>query len=148
MAKAIEFRHFKPTNSREDLTRRIEAAPQEHADAILEAYDLLESLHRKGLLTALNGALSASDTIINKAADVVSSKEAISATRIALLFGNLLSSIDPNQIHKILSESEEEPPSLLSIARLANTADVRRGMATGLALLGAFGAALPHSETK
>lgn len=149
MAVAVEFRNFKPLNSREDLIRRIEAAPQEHAQAVLEAYDLLENLHRKGIFSALNGALEASDTLINHIVGIVSSKEAVTATRIGLTLINLLSSLDANQISKILTESKEEPPSLLAIAKLANTKDARRGMATGLSLLSAFGAALAaHGHTK
>ncbi|MBB6144443.1 uncharacterized protein YjgD (DUF1641 family) [Silvibacterium bohemicum] len=143
MAKAVEFRHFKPANSREDLVRRIEDSPQTHADAVLEAFDLLDNLHKKGLLSALNGALGASETLINQAVDIVSSKEAVSATRIALMLGGLLSSVDANQVSAALKGSEEEkPPSLLAIARLATSKDVRRGMATGLALLAVFGSAL------
>jgi uncharacterized protein YjgD (DUF1641 family) len=141
MAKAVEFRTFKPANSREDLIRRIEAAPETHADAVLEAYDLLENLHQKGILSALNGALGASGTIIDKVVDVISSKDAVTATRVGLMFGNLLSSVDANQISKILAASGDEPPSLFAIAKLANAAAVRRGMAIGISLLGILGAA-------
>jgi uncharacterized protein YjgD (DUF1641 family) len=142
MAAAVEFRNFRPTNSREDLIRRIEAAPQEHAQAVLEAYDLLENLHAKGILSALNGALEASETLINHIVGIVSSQEAVTATRLGLMLVNLLGSLDADQIGKVLTESKEEPPSLLAIAKLANTKDARRGMAAGLSLLSVFGAAL------
>jgi len=142
MAKAVEFRTFKPTNSREDLIRLIEAAPQAHADAVLEAYDLLENLHQKGILSALNGALGASNTLINKAVDIVSSKEAVSATRVGLMFAKLLSSIDANQVSSILESSTAEPPSLFAIAMRSNTKNVRRGLSVGLSLLGVFGSLL------
>jgi uncharacterized protein YjgD (DUF1641 family) len=35
----------------------------EHAEALLECYDLLQRLHEKGLIDLLNGLLSASDTV-------------------------------------------------------------------------------------
>jgi uncharacterized protein YjgD (DUF1641 family) len=146
MAKAVEFRHFKPADSRDDLIRRIEAAPQEHADAILEAYDLLESLHEKGILSALNGALRASDTVIDKVTDAVSSKEAVNAVRIGLLLGNLLSSVEVDRIHALLSSPEKKAPSLISLVGQMNDEDVRRGMSVGLSLLGVFGAALARTE--
>lgn len=146
MAKAVEFRHFKPANSRDDLIRRIEAAPQEHADAILEAYDLLESLHQKGILSALNGALRASDTVIDKVTDAVSSKEAVNAVRIGLLLGNLLSSVDVDRVHTLLTSPEKKSPSLLSLVGQMNNEDVRRGMSVGLSLLGVFGASLARTE--
>ncbi len=146
MAKAVEFRHFKPADSRDDLIRRIEAAPQEHADAILEAYDLLESLHEKGILSALNGALRASDTVIDKVTDAVSSKEAVNAVRIGLLLGNLLSSVEVDRIHTLLTSPEKKSPSLISLVGQMNNEDVRRGLSVGLSLLGVFGAALPRNE--
>jgi len=146
MAKAVEFRHFKPANSRDDLIRRIEAAPQEHADAILEAYDLLESLHEKGILSALNGALRASDTVIDKVTDAVSSKEAVNAVRIGLLLGNLLNSVEVDRVHSLLTSPEKKSPSLISLVGQMNNEDVRRGMSVGLSLLGVFGAALARTK--
>jgi hypothetical protein len=38
MAVAVEFREFTPKNSRNDLMRRLEQAPEEHAEAILSAW--------------------------------------------------------------------------------------------------------------
>ena len=148
MAKAVEFRHFTPQNSRDDLVRRIEAAPEEHAQAVLEAYDLLENLHQKGILAALNGALSASDAVIHLLVGLVSSKEAINATRLGLMLVNLLNSVDADRLDKILTASPGEPPSLLGIARLANDKEARRAMATGLELLRVFGAALDTQQKK
>jgi hypothetical protein len=55
MAIAVDFREFTPADSREDLIRRVEQAPVEHAEAVLAAYDLLQRLHEKGLLDLLNG---------------------------------------------------------------------------------------------
>jgi len=50
MAIAVDFREFTPADSREDLIRRVEQAPVEHAEAVLATYDLLQRLHEKGLL--------------------------------------------------------------------------------------------------
>jgi uncharacterized protein YjgD (DUF1641 family) len=148
MAVAVDFRNYTPQNSREDLIRKIEAAPQEHAQAVLEAYALLENLHQKGLLAALNGMLGASEAVIEHVVGLISSKEAITATRLALMMVNLLSTIDADQLAKALAASTKEPPSLLGITRLANTRDARRAMATGLSLLNVFGAALAAQDKK
>jgi len=146
MATAVEFRTFKPQNSRDDLIRRIEAAPQEHAQAVLEAYDLLENLHDKGILALLNGALSSSDAVVNHIVGLVSSKEAITATRLALILLNVLGRVDADQVERVLSEGAGEPPSLLGIARLAGTKDARTAMATGLKLLSIVGAAVSSHD--
>jgi uncharacterized protein YjgD (DUF1641 family) len=142
MAKAVEFREFTPRNSRDDLIRRVEQAPVDHAEAVLAAYDLLQRLHEKGVLGLLNGLLSAGDTVVERAVDVVSSKEMITALRMALIFSNLLSSIDPDKLHAVISNDGKEAPSLLAIGKQATSKDARRGMAAAVGLLSVFGGAL------
>ena len=39
-----------PRNAREELRKRLERAPDEHAEAILAAYELLQEMHNQGLL--------------------------------------------------------------------------------------------------
>ncbi len=142
MAKAVEFREFTPRNSRDDLIRRVEQAPVEHAEAVLAAYDLLQRLHEKGVIDLLNGLLSAGDTVVERAVDVVSSKEMITALRIALIFSNLLSSIDPDKLHAVISNVGKDSPSLMAIGKQAASKDARRGMAAAVGLLSVFGEAL------
>jgi uncharacterized protein YjgD (DUF1641 family) len=98
MAKAVAFREFTPRNSRDDLLRELEQASIEHAEAVLAGYDLLQRLHEKGLIDLLNGLLSAGDTIVDRVVDVISSKEMVTALRIALILGDLLSSIDADKL--------------------------------------------------
>ncbi len=147
MAAAVEFRTYKPDNSRDDLVRRIQEAPVEHAQAILSAYELLEQLHSKGVLDLLNGLLSAGDTVIDHVVDVASSKQAVTGLRLVLLLSNLLNSIDADRVHEILSGTSQPSSSPLAIAKLAASADSRRGMAVALALLNVFGAALKNEAS-
>jgi len=143
MAKAVAFKQFTPPDSRDDLARDLERAPIENAEAVLAGYDLLRRLHDKGVLELLSGLLSAGDTVVERLTDVVSSPQAVTALRIALTFGDLLSSIDPGKLHAVLSSAEKgDPPSLLSIVRQANSRDARRGMAAAVGLLNVFGATL------
>ena len=142
MAIAVDFREFTPRNSRDDLIRRVEQAPVEHAEAVLAAYDLLQRLYEKGMIDLLNGLLSAGDAVVERAVDVVSSKEMITALRIALIFGNQLSSIDPDKLHAVISNAGKEAPSLLAIGKQAASKDARRGMAAAIGLLNVFGEAL------
>ena len=142
MAIAVNFRGFTPQNSREDLIRRINQAPVEHAEAVLAAYELLQRLYEKGMIDLFSGLLSAGETVIDRMADVVSSKEAISALRVALIFGRLLTSIDPDKLSAVLSSVSKETPSLLSIGKQATSKDARRGIAAAVGLLNVFGEAL------
>ena len=142
MAVAVDYRVFTPHNSREDLIRKVEQAPVAHAEAVLAAYDLLQRLHEKGMIDLLNGLLSAGDTVVERLVDVISSREMVTALRIALIFRNLLSSIDPDKLHAVISNAGKDAPSLLAIGKQATSKDARRGMAAAVGLLNVFGAAL------
>jgi uncharacterized protein YjgD (DUF1641 family) len=142
MAVAVDYRVFTPRNSREDLIRRVEQAPDAHAEAVLAAYDLLQRLHEKGVIDLLSGLLSAGDTVVERMVDVISSREAVTALRIALIFGNLLTSIDPGKLHAVIANTGNDAPSLLAIGKQAVSKDARRGMAAAVGLLSVFGEAL------
>jgi uncharacterized protein YjgD (DUF1641 family) len=148
MAVAVDFREFKPVDSRADLVRRVEHAPIEHAEAVLAAYDLLQQLHQKGMLDLFNGLLSAGDTVVDRVVDVVSSKEMVTALRIGLIFSNLLTLIDADALHAMIAEAGKETPSLLALGKQAASKDARRGLATAVGLLNVFGAALGKQETE
>ena len=146
MAKLVDFRTFTPKDSREDLARRLQEAPNEHAEALLAGYDLLQRLHEKGIIDLVNGLLSAGDTAVERVVDVISSREVVTALRMALIFVNLLSSIDPDELHTVISNAGKETPSLLAIGKQATSKDARRGMAAAVGLLAVFGAALGKQQ--
>jgi uncharacterized protein YjgD (DUF1641 family) len=147
MAIAVDFREFRPADRREDLIRRVEQAPVEHAEAVLAAYDTLQRLHEKGLFDLINGLLSAGDTVVNHVVDVVSSKEMVTALRIMLIFSNLLSSIDPDKLHAIIAGDAQEAPSLFALGKQATSKDSRKGLAAAIGLVNLLGAALNKQQT-
>jgi hypothetical protein len=142
MGMPVEFREFTPKNSRNDLMRRLEQAPEEHVEALLAAYDLLQRMHEKGLIDIASGLLSASDTVIDKVADVASSTEVVNALRAVLMVTNLLKTMDMERMHVLISRPESKPPSLWALGRQAMSKDARVGLATGVGLLNLFGSAL------
>jgi len=139
---AVEFRTYTPPDSRLDLVRRIENAPREHAEAVLEAYDVLQRLHDTGALGLLNGLLSAEDTVIDKVTDVVSSKQAVTALRIAMILGGTLTSIDADRVHAAVTEAKTRTPSLWKLLRTACSKEVRKAAGLGLSLAQIFGVSL------
>jgi uncharacterized protein YjgD (DUF1641 family) len=144
MAIAVEFREFTPQNSRNDLIRRLEEAPEKHAEAILNAYELLQRLHEKGLIDTANGLLSASDTIIERVADVVSSKQAITALRLALICGSLIDTVDPDKVSAVLSVPKNKPHTLWRVIKQAVASYFRLVLVTAIELAKVFG----HSVRK
>jgi len=142
MAVAVDFRRFEPVDSRADLLRKVQEAPAKHAEAILAAYEVLEKLHEKDVLSTLNGLLSAKDMVVDKVADVVSSKEMIKLLRLALMAGNLLKDIDPDEIRTALNQTASEPPSLVQIVKRIMSKDARRALGAAGSVLSVFGAAM------
>jgi uncharacterized protein YjgD (DUF1641 family) len=147
MAVAVDFREFTPQNSRNDLIRRVEQAPVEHAEAVLAAYDLLERLHEKGMIELLNGVLAAGDTVVERVVDLISSREMITALRMVLMLSNLMNSINPDELHAVISNADKETPSLFAIGKQAASKDARRGMAAAVSLLELLGKALLSQQS-
>jgi uncharacterized protein YjgD (DUF1641 family) len=146
MAVAVDFREFRPVDARNDLIRRVEQAPIEHAEAILSAYELLQQLHEKGMLDLLTGVLSAGETVVNHVVGVISSKEMVNMLRMGLIFSNLLSSIDPDKLSSVIAQAGKEPPSLFAIGKQATSKEARRAMAVAMGLLNVIGAALEKPQ--
>jgi uncharacterized protein YjgD (DUF1641 family) len=144
MAKPVAYRVFTPPDTREELKRKIDAAPAEHADAILSAYRLLEQAHESGTLELLRGALAAQDSIINHVVGMVSQPEMVNGLRNLIILGKVLGNI--NQTIETVGGAEKvkrrnAPPSLFTLASRMNTPDARRGLDVAAELLAALGAA-------
>jgi uncharacterized protein YjgD (DUF1641 family) len=138
MARPIAF-EVPPYDPRETLRKRLEAAPIEHAEALLEGYELLEQLHETGTLRVLTGALAAGNQILETAVDAARSEEAIRATRNAILLGKMLSSINPEILEGIVAAVSEtlgsykkpviEPPGMLALLSHFRRKELRRSVA-------------------
>jgi uncharacterized protein YjgD (DUF1641 family) len=142
MAVAVDFRRFEPVDSRDDLLRKVKAAPAEHAEAILAAYQVLEKLHEKDVLSMLNGLLGAKDIVVDRCADVVSSTEMVNLLRLALIAGNLVKQLNPDDLDGVLQEAAGKPPGLFQIARRMSSKDARRALGVFGSVLNILGAAL------
>ena len=146
MAVAVDFRSYAPADARIDLIKKLESAPLEHAEAILQAYELLQQLHEKGFLELLTGVLTGGEAVLNHVVGLISSPTAITATRLALMMVNLLGSIDPDKISAAMAAGSKEPPSLLAMGKQATSKEARHAMAVGLGLLTVFGEALEKQK--
>lgn len=141
MAKAVEFRHFIPENSRDDLTRRIEEAPVEHAEAFLAALSLLQKLHDAGLLSLANGLIGGGGAIIKGLAEAADSPQAIAGIRTALILGSILNNLNADDLEKAMHVTDKDA-SILNILKGVCTKESRRAAMVGVNLLNVFGKAL------
>lgn len=106
MARPIPL-EVAPRNPREELRHRLERASDEHAEAILGAYKLLQELHDQGVLEMARGVLSSRDEILGTLAKNASTPEALRAIRNLLFWRRVLGSIEPDRFQAIFEAIPE-----------------------------------------
>jgi uncharacterized protein YjgD (DUF1641 family) len=150
MAKPIAFKPA-AVDFKADLQRRLEKAPDEHAAALLAAYDVLEAAYDEGLLDILHGMIASRDTIISTLARFASQPEGITGIRNLLTAAKILTELDPevlDHVSKAMARATEEhkreqkPPSLFQLAKRANSEDSRRGLSFMTMVLSSLGRSL------
>ena len=146
MAKQLDFKQVPPAPA-EVLQRKLEAAPAQHAEALLKAYALLDVAERHGILDLLRGAISAEDKIIEKVAGYANTPEGINSMRNLMVLGKLLGSIDPDVLgggaeeltESVVAESKRRPAGIFAITRRLFGGDALRGLAITVAALESVG---------
>lgn len=138
MARPIPL-ELPPRDPREELRSRLENAPVEHAEALLDSYELLQQLHDHGVFQLLRGALSASDKLVETVVDASRSDESVRAMRNALILGKMLAAINPEVLQCVATAAGQtlgsydnpiiEPPGLLSLLSQFRHKELRRSIA-------------------
>lgn len=148
MAQPIPF-HAPPPDPRALLRERLERAPEEHAEAVLAAYDLLQELHDRGILDVARSALAASDELLEKAVEGVNTPGTIRALRNLMFWQGILGSIEPKWFKgltqaipdglAIATAERDEPVRVWKLLRRALSKDSLRGLAAAVDFLENFG---------
>jgi uncharacterized protein YjgD (DUF1641 family) len=154
MAAPLNFKPA-PVDPHLELQRRLNAAPREHAEALLVLYDIVQSAHDNGLLDTVHGAISARDTIAGKLAELARTPEGEAGIRNLLQSAKLIASLDPTMFESLTGPlaaalananqqylQEETPPSLWQILKRASSTDGRRGLSFATHLLTGLGRSL------
>ncbi len=143
---------FKPVvDPKQELQRQLEAAPLEHAEALLVAYDILKTAHANGTLDLVNGLIGGRDVIAGKLAEYAKLPGGVALIRNLLAAGKIVMALDPETLDEVSKamvtatgehRAEKKPPSLWALARRATSEDSRRGLSFMTLLLGAIGRGL------
>jgi uncharacterized protein YjgD (DUF1641 family) len=157
MAQPIPL-EIPPRNPRAELRSRLEQAPEQHAEAVLAAYEVLQELHNRGVLEIMRGALAASDEILEKVVDGAKTPEAIRAIRNLLFWRQILGSIEPEWFRGIFqaipeglaqaTADRDQPVSFFRLLRRLSNKDSLRGLAAAIDFLQAFGRHLHSLESQ
>jgi uncharacterized protein YjgD (DUF1641 family) len=150
MARPIAFKPA-TVDFKADLLRKLERAPEEHAEALLLAYDVLEAARREGLLDLLHGAIGARDSIVTTIAKYAREPEGVAALRNLLTAAKMLSALDPEVLERLsrvatdagnAQTEEQRPPSLWQIVKRFKSEDGRRGLSFMTLMLTGLGRSL------
>jgi len=138
MAQPIAL-EIAPRDARKELLARLEKAPAEHAEALLDAYELIEQAHAAGVFEVLRGVLSAKDQVLEAVVSDTEASQSIHALRNAIILGKMLGSINPELMQCYASAVGEtlgserkpviEPPGLLSLLGQFRRPELRRSVA-------------------
>jgi uncharacterized protein YjgD (DUF1641 family) len=156
MAQPIPL-EIPPRNPRAELRSRLEQAPEQHAEAVLAAYEVLQELHSRGVLEIMRGALAASDEILGKVVDGAKTPESIRAIRNLLFWRQILGSIEPEWFKGIFqaipegiaqaTAERDQPVGFFRVLRWLTNKDSLRGLAAAIDFLQAFGRHLHSLES-
>lgn len=150
MANPISFKPL-PVDPHLELERRLNAAPREHAEALLVVYDIVQAAHDNGLLDAAHGLISARDAIMGKIAEYAKTPEGETGIRNLLAAVKVLGALDPEVLDQLSRsvvdasqqhKQEQKPPSLWQIFKRTNSEDGRRGLSFLTLLLSGLGRSL------
>jgi uncharacterized protein YjgD (DUF1641 family) len=155
MARPIPL-ELPPRDPQRELNSRLEQAPLEHAEAVLAAYEVLQSLHDSGVLEVLRGTLNGGEKILGQVVEVASGPEAIRATRNLLLLVKALGEIEPALLSDLTravpralvqaNSEEAKPPGLFKLMSTFWKKDFRRGLAAFNDLIVMFGRNLSERD--
>jgi uncharacterized protein YjgD (DUF1641 family) len=155
MARPIAL-ELPPRDPQRELNSRLQQAPQEHAEAVLAAYEVLQSLHDSGALEVLRGTLNGGEKILEQVVEVARAPEAIRATRNLLLLVKALGEIEPALLNDLTravpmalvqaNAEEAKPPGLFKLMSTFWKKDFRRGLAAFNDLIVMFGRNLSEKD--
>jgi uncharacterized protein YjgD (DUF1641 family) len=144
-----------PRDPREALLRRLENAPEEHAEALLAAYDVLQGLHDKGLLELAKGAIGSGEKVLEILVEAADSPEVVHGIRNFIILTKLFGSLDPkllehlaNAVPKALVDAKTEKPlGLFQLVGKLSNADTRRMLTIMTRVLESLGKDLGSEKT-
>ncbi len=149
MANPITFTP-QPIDPHVELMRKVEAAPREHAEALLVAWDTLQTAHDQGILDLLQGLMGGRDIIAGKLAEAVVLPESINGIRNLIALGRIMAAIDPEILHRLAKAMDQGmqgaigdsgTPSMFRILRQATSPAGKRGLSFAVQMLVALGTA-------
>ena len=144
-----------PRDPREVLYQRLENAPNEHVEALLDVCDILQGLHDRGILELAKGALGSSEKVLQILVNTANTPQVIRGIRNAMILAKIADSIDPQLLEGFeravpegLAEAgKPKPPGLFSVLRKLLSHDARRVLIATASILESMGKSLGSKKS-
>jgi uncharacterized protein YjgD (DUF1641 family) len=94
-------------NPREALHERLKSAPHEHAEALLNIYQILQELHDRGLLDLAKGALRSGEEVLQILVNVADTPEMIRGIRNMMILAKIANSFEPEILEAVEQAVQE-----------------------------------------
>lgn len=123
-----------PRDPREELFHKLENAPNDHAEALLAVFDIVQGLHDKGLLEIAKGAIGSGEKILEIIVDASDSPEVIHGIRNFIILTKLFGSLEPKLLEHLadavpqalVEAKTEKPLGLFQLLGKLSNRDTRR----------------------
>ena len=148
MANPIPL-NLPPRDPRRELEVRLQNAPMQHAEAILDGYEVIQQLHESGAFNILRGMLGEKDKVIEQTVHAINTPDMVRGMRNLTVLVTALGEIDPVALQAMtlsfsqaLTETKEnacDPPGFWSLLSSFRGKDLRRGLVLVNTLLEKFG---------
>jgi uncharacterized protein YjgD (DUF1641 family) len=79
----------------EALYERLKSAPHEHAEALLNVYDILQELQDRGVLDLAKGALASGEEVLQILVNVANTPQMIRGIRNTMILAKVANSFEP-----------------------------------------------------
>lgn len=134
----------------EELRRKVQEVPVNHAEAVLAGFEVLQALHDQGVLELLRGILGGGERVLEIVVEAAKTREAIRGIRNLVVISKVLGSIEPELLEKfaqaipaalvsVAKAEQAEPPGFWGIVKIFRSRNLRRGLAVVNNLLEAWG---------
>jgi len=155
MAQAIDF-SAPPRDPKEPLHKKLKSAPEDHVEALLNAYTILQLLQDKGILEIIKGALGSGEKVLGVVTETIENDAVIRTLRNLTIFLKIIGSIEPEVLEGLLktvsrqaeNAKTSKPPGLFRLVRKLSSADSRRVFAPMAAAIESLGKNMQKPKPK
>jgi uncharacterized protein YjgD (DUF1641 family) len=134
----------------EALYEQLKSAPHEHAEALLNVYEILQELQDRGVLELAKSALGSSEKVLQILVNVANQPEMIRGIRNMMILAKIANSFEPELLEQLEQAVQEgliearkpKPPGFWHLVKNLLSLEVRRVLVATASILQSVGKGL------